>query len=335
MKPLPVAPFDPLLPTRVLFLGGGQDSVALLLMYLYWPQFRTLLVGRANFVVVMADTGNEYPETVDYVATLKDLCRRTGIDFTLVTPDMGFHGRTWPSLMAQMERNNNIMGVAFPKSCTDNLKIKVCYRFLAQWLREHYGYTGADPAVYDQYRYAFGKIISWIGFAAGEESRVASPVRATPGRTSPAKKTTDGPVQGELFAVPDTGPSYVPRWRKRCVTHRYPLLELGYDRAACQQVIAGYGHPVPMPSNCMCCPFQNEAEIVFLYRTNPAMWRSWVEREKAKLAKFADRKLNLGVKGKLSLPEFLDKALLTYGAWSIDQLTDYRFSHGHCVGSKI
>lgn len=316
--------FDPHLPTRVLFVGGGQDSVALLMLCQHDIGFRETFLGKSNFCALMTDTGNEYQETEEYVSWLKQWCPTVGIDFTFVTPDMGFHGATWQSLTDQMERNNNIMGVTFAKSCTDNLKIKVSYRFLAQWLRDHYGYRGNDPSVFYQYRHYFGKLVSWIGFAAGEESRVAHPGPKTPAE----------PDEYVLFQEGDTGPAYIPKWRKLCVEHRYPLLELGHDRAACQRIIAVYGYPIPYPSNCMFCPFQNEVEIVYLYRTHPDRWQQWVERKAAKLAKFAQSKVNHGVKGKLALPQYLKKALEKYGHWSIEQLREYRFSHGHCVVSK-
>ena len=316
--------FNPDLPTRVLFVGGGQDSVALLMLCLHDAVFRETFLGESNFCALMTDTGNEYEETEEYVAWLREWCPTVGIDFTFVTPDMGFHGKTWQSLTGQMERNNTIMGVTFPKSCTDNLKIKVSYRFLAQWLRDHYGFAGTNTQVFYQYRHYFGKLISWIGFAAGEESRVADP----------AVKIPVGSDEYLLFHDGYSGPAYIPKWRKLCVEHRYPLLELGYDRTACQRIIAGYGYPVPMPSNCMFCPFQNEAEVVFLYRTNPERWQQWVEREAAKLAKFAQSKVNHGVKGKLTLPQYLDKAMEKYGHWTLKQLREYRFSHGHCVTSR-
>jgi len=284
----------------------------------------------------MADTGDEYEQTYRHVEEVKGFCLQHGIEFYLIASDMGYHGKTWPSLLAQMERNDNIMSVAFPKSCTDNLKIKVCYGFLADWLRKTYGFTAKGHRVYYEYEHYYGKLVSWIGFAAGEETRVSKPKGKPKPGTQPSEQTpADLTLFSECGSV-EVAPlrTDIPRYRSRCVVHHYPLIELGMNRADCQQYIAQVGQTVPMPSNCRMCPFQNEAEIVFLYRTDELTWRTWVEREAAKLAKNAHKPVNLGVKGKLTLPEFLAKALLRYGSWSVEQLTEYRFSHGHCVSSR-
>ena|GEM_PF-452357 len=323
-------------PVRVLFFGGGQDSTALLYLYVYSQPFRDQFCPDAHLLVIMADTGDEYRQTYQHVATVREFCQRHGIEFHLITPDMGYHGRTWPSLLAQMERNDTIMSVAFPKSCTDNLKIKVCYSFLADWLRQAYGFKSKGHRVYYEYAHFYGKLVSWIGFAAGEEVRVKR-------NKAPKDSSADSigtPATLTLFA--DCGAASdavtqrtdIPRYRSRCVVHRYPLIELGMSRLACQQYIAQTGMAVPPPSNCQMCPFQNQAEIVLLFRTDLPTWNRWVEREAAKLAKNAHKPVNLGVKGKLTLPQYLAEALLKYGAWTIEQLTEYRFSHGHCVLSS-
>lgn len=320
-------------PSTVLFVGGGQDSVALLYMYYHDAAFRQQFV-KGHFVCIMADTGAEFPKTMVYVASLRHWCQRVGIEFYLISPEMGYHGRTWQSLTHQMERNNTIMGVGFQKSCTDQLKVQVCYRFLADWLRQAYGFKAQGHRVYYEYKAYYGKLVSWIGFAAGEEKRIDKPV---------PQKTVSAVTQplvavGETIPVfeqsPTSASQLIPVWRQLCVCHEYPLVTLGMNRAACQRKIAELGHQVPIPSNCMLCPFQSPAEIVYLYRAFPQTWTYWVEREQAKLAKFKDKKTNLGVKGKLNLTEYLQKALLTYGTWSIEQLETYRFSHGHCVMSR-
>ena len=311
---------SPNYPLTVLFFGGGQDSIALLYLYEDNHPFRRRFAWweqrsrPTNFLVLMADTGNEYPETVQHVNQVREFCRHEKISFFLIESWMGYHGRTWQSLSAQMERNDNIMGVGFVKSCTDNLKIKVCYNFLADFLREYYGFDGPGKKVYYQYFQKFGKLNTLIGFAKGEESRVA---------------TT---CQAELF--PELIRDARPKWLRDTVQHRYPLIDLRLDRAGCQQVIQDYKMPVPMPSNCMMCPYQNEAELVYLHRFHPKMWGYWVEREQAKLSKNVQKPGNLGAKGEKPLPVVLEQALRKYGHWTDQQLREYRMSHGHCVKSK-
>ena len=302
------------IPLTVLWFGGGQDSTALLYLYAYDAEFRRNFTAGSKFIAVMADTGDEYPETYLHVRRVQEFCRVQGVEFYFLTPDLGFHGATWQSLAGQMERNDNIFSVALPKSCTDNLKIKVCYRFLEDYLRLEYGFLSEGKRVFYEYAERFGKLTSLIGFAKGEESRCAST------------------AQLDLF--PDTLKDYRPVWMRKNVQHRYPLVELRYDRADCQGLISKYGHSVPIPSNCMMCPFQNEAEIVYLERFHPEKYAYWVEREQAKRLKNAEKARNLGVKGEKTLPEFLDKAKEKYADWSDEQLREYRNSHGHCVKSK-
>lgn len=301
-------------PLTVLWFGGGQDSTALLYLYAFSQTFRAKFVGPTKFVVVMADTGNEFPETYIHVREVQEFCRVQEIPFFFLQPEMGYHGKTWQSLQSQMEKNDNIFSVGFPKSCTDNLKIKVCYRFLEDYLRLEYDFDGKGKKVYYQYAERFGKLRSLIGFAKGEESRCAST------------------VQLDLF--PDTVVDGRPKWMQRTVQHFYPLIDLRLDRAGCQKLIVDYGYSVPIPSNCMMCPFQNEAEVVYLHRFHPEMWEYWVSREAAKLTKNILQKRNLGVKGEKTLLEFLEIAKMKYGHWSDDELKHYRNSHGHCVKSR-
>ena len=322
--PAPKKPFSK--PTVVLFFGGGQDSTALLYQYHYDAEFRKRYAGDAHFLVIMADTGNEFPYTYTHVAEVKAWCVSVGIEFYFVTADMGFHGATWQSLQGQFERNNTIMGVAYHKTCTDNLKIKVCYRFLAEWLRTKYGFTKPRMDVFYQYKAFYGQMKTWIGFAAGEESRVS------------VRKLADPGPGDELLLFGDcqtTIDSYIPKWRQLTVTHLYPLIDLGFSRQSCQLAIAGYGHTVPFPSNCMLCPYQNEIEILYLYSKHRTMWNYWLIREAAKLTKFAYAKVNYGVKGKLTLEAFLEKAQAKFGHMTMEEIEEYRFSHGHCVKSKI
>ena len=229
-------------PITVLWFGAGQDSTDMLYQYVYNKHFREQYVADNRFLVICSDTGNEFPETYEHIGKVKQFCDRQSVEFYHLTRNMGYHTDSWPTLQAQFERNDNIMSAAFPKTCTDNLKIKVCYNFLADYLRNYYGMDGAGKKVFYQYAEQFGKLRSLIGFAKGEESRCA----AKP--------------QLELF--PEVVKDNRPVWMQKNVEHQYPLIEQRKDRQACQDYIRQVGHDVPMPSNCMMCPFQNDAESV-------------------------------------------------------------------------
>lgn len=55
-------------------------------------------------------------------------------------------------------------------------------------------------------------------------------------------------------------------------TPRYPLLELGLDRAACQQVITNAGLPVPPKSSCYFCPFHRPQTWAEMRRDEPELF---------------------------------------------------------------
>lgn len=303
-------------PLVVLWVGGGQDSTALLYKFAFDSDFKKKwLKNDADFVAIMADTGDEYPETYQHVEFLKLFCVEASIDFYFITPDMGYHPRTWQTLLAQMQLNSTIMSVAFPKSCTDNLKIKVCYNFLEQYLKKKYGFTGNRKRAFYEYKERFGKLISIIGFAKGEESRMS--------------------VSPQMDLFPETLKDDRPVYMKKNVEHYYPLIAMKWDRFDCQDYIKSLNLKVPMPSNCKMCPFQSEAEIIYLNRFYPDSWTVWVAAEKAKLAKNCEKDRNLGVKGETQLETFLQIALQKYGHWSDEQLINHRMTHGHCVKSKI
>jgi hypothetical protein len=52
----------------------------------------------------------------------------------------------------------------------------------------------------------------------------------------------------------------------------YPLLDLGLDRAACQQIIRTAGLPVPGKSACWFCPFRRPSSWAELRRDDPALF---------------------------------------------------------------
>ena len=289
----------------VLSFGGGQDSSTLLYLYAFdHPGFRARYAPK-RFLVVMADTGDEHPETYVHVRATAAFCQERGIAFQHITLDLGYHPRLWAQGLRAFYRAKQTVGAkAFRKWCTDNLKLVPIYRFLEDWIgREYRVATGNKQGLYNFVR-RHGRIRMLLGMAAGEERRVASGEGDTP-------------------------------WMRDCIERVYPLIDLRMDRARCQEYIRSVGMPVPVPSNCMLCPYRSEIELLWLSRSHPDAYTEWVDLEAAKLARFAHKgERNLGVFGTRRLPEVLRDATSKYGHLSDAELEEHRMSHGHCVASK-
>jgi len=289
----------------VLSYGVGQDSTAILFKIIYDSSFRKKYVGDARFIVVTADTGNEHPETYRYLEQMKVLLRKKRIPFYFLTPDMGFHTESWQDLKSFYRRTNTVGSKAFPKTCTDNLKIKVIYRFLEHWIEENYGIPGGRKEGIKAFAEKFGKIDVNIGIAGDETKRA-------------------------------TGNDVGPIWMQKAINKVYPLIEMDWDREAACKYIASSGHDVPLPSNCMICPFMGEAELYWLWKFYPDEYNEWVEIEQNKLNNNLDKgDKNLTVWGNLKpLPVILAQAEKKYGDWSEEKLWIYKNSHGHSNMSK-
>lgn len=320
----------------VLSFGAGQDSTALLMKYLCDQDFK-FKYARKDFIVVMSDTGDEHPHTYKHVEAIRALCHKYSVAFYFITPIMGYHPKTWQGLRQWMELKNGLQAKSFPKSCTDNLKIKPIYNFLEYYVHERYAYSMSPEKILDQNVYnrmpnrgfspeyhaknpeksvrknalkefarIYGKIDVIIGIADGEQGRVAEP-----------------PTKG---------------WMALTLNKTYPLIDLKMDRAACQKYIEQVGGevPVPFPSNCMLCPFMSNIELLWLYRFYPADFWYWVAREKAKLEKMKHlpAEKNHGVNGARTLEQQLALAQERHGHMTDEALNEYKFSHGHCVKSK-
>jgi len=289
----------------ILSYGGGQDSTTLLLKYIYDPEFRKRFV-KGHFIVIMSDTGNEHRETYKYVDKVKELCEKEGIEFYFIRTTWGYHPATWQTLESQWTANTTVGSVAFSKACTDNLKIKPIYNFVADYVNKFYlggSSTSKRKKSLYEFREKFGKIRVMLGIAYGEEKRVA---------------------------ISDSEP----QWSRLNVEKIFPLITLKMDRAACQKYIRSVVHEVPIPSNCIFCPYLSKQELLWLWRNYREDYDRWVIYETNKLKKHAERESNLGVFGKKTLPEVLEIAKEKYGHWSDKQLEEHKYSHGHCVASK-
>lgn len=288
----------------VLSFGAGQDSTAILYRLLYDKKFRNKYAPE-DLLVVMAETGNEHDETYQHVEEVQDLCRIAGVEFILL--DYSHTPAGWKGgLIKFYERTNTIGSKAFPKTCTDKLKIQAIYNFLDQFVHVRYNTekVGKKKAL-KEFTQRYGKIDVLIGIAKGEEKRIC--------------KNEDSPRA----------------WMREAINKVFPLVELGMDREACQEDIRRFGHKVPPPSNCVLCPFMNLIELLYLYKKHPDWYYKWVELEKSKIANNTHKgKSNLGVWGNKLLPEVLEQAKEKYGDLSLEYLQDYVMSHGHCLMSK-
>jgi hypothetical protein len=294
----------------VLSFGGGQDSTAILYMLVFNQTFRRIWAPE-DLLVIQSDTGNEHPETYAHVTSVQAFCEKHGIEFVFVTKDMGFHGNNWQSLEEHFLTYHTIMSARFPKTCTDNLKIQPLYKYLNLWVSIKYGLE-AEGGVYRQkkalvdFAEQHGPVRVLLGIAKGEEGRV-----------------------GDDKSLPK-------EWMKLALLREYPLLWLGWDRKGCQDYIESQGMIVPPPSNCMFCPFMDKIELLWMARSYPEDFARWCGHERRKLKKFKHKgEQNGGVLHMTkTLPEVLADAESLYGHWTLEQLQHYRFSHGHCVGSK-
>jgi len=267
----------------VLSFGAGQDSTVLLHLYINDPEFRATYAPE-DFVVVMSDTNNEHDETYDHVREMQVMCDRHGVEFWFLTNKLGYHTDKWPGLVEFYKRTNCCGSKAFRKVCTDKLKLVPIYKWMSMWVARGYDmptfghpYKGKTPLV--EFAKQYGKIQMMIGIAAGEEKRVAG------------------------------NDDKLPKWQRLSIQKRFPLIDLGMDRAKCQEYILSVGGKIPLPSNCKLCPFLSERELLWLHHFYPDDYHEWVAIEQAKID--ANRHMgdkNLGVWGKKLLPQVLKEA---------------------------
>lgn len=316
------------LPLLVLSHGGGQDSAtnAALLQ----RELKHLVEGK-HLIYVMSDTGDEHPETYEYVARQREICRERGIEFHFITNDMGYHVPSWMGLSQAHERSiengKAMIAMLNEKTCTINLKLDVIYKFLDSYINDRYGYGfkkeesgGCGKEAIKAYEAEYGKLEVIIGFAAGEDKRV-----------NRAKK-----MEEKDHAVTYTKTGRKTNSWKRVIKRLYPLFDLGMDRKGCQEYLAKNGEEIPMPSSCMRCPYMPPQELLWLARRYPEKFAEWCRWEKAKMGRWASEEKNVGVfASKLTLSEMLAKAEAQYGHMTDEELNEYKFTHGKCTAAAL
>lgn len=308
-------------PFHVFSHGLGTDSSTLVRMaYDSMEARREIFPEGFHHLVIFSDLGNEYPETYQELETQRRLVQEMGFEFIHLTPAQGYHpahvGRSDKAgSIADWWQESNCIGMtAGDKRCSDRWKVQPIWDYVSSRCEDLLGQQLNTPrnrkAALTAYADRYGDFLLTIGFAAGEEKRML--------KTVSAKRTG---------------------WRKR-VVYTFPLIEMGMNRADCNNYFERQGITPPRPSNCMFCFYQSPAELVALKRHYPNHWKQWTWLEDRKLKAWAGRsKKNNGVKGVNRLDFYHDKALTTIDPTydkPLGQLTDKQLAHvvqyhGGCV----
>lgn len=301
----------------ILSFGGGQDSSAILAKLIEDDELYNRYVGDDELLVVMSDTGDEHPATYFHVESVREICEEHGIDFRLIEAGSKFHLDSWQNLIDPQIRNGDsefqpTMVQRGTKSCTHNLKLYPIYKFVDEWINERfdYGYKTYDSGgcrknalkrLYEEH----GRIDVLLGYASGEEDRKEASLEIE-------EKEQDGE-----FAV----------W-KQALRRRFPLIEEGLDRQDCQRINREFYDYRVWPSNCMRCPYQSDAEILWLDQEHPDLIEQWLEIEERKIDR-DDAETNHGVFGEEeSLADRLERVREELGDLSDEELFERKFSHG-------
>jgi len=247
----------------ILSYGGGQDSTALFYKYVYDAEFRKKYAP-GDFAVVMANTGNEFPQTIQHLKEVKKVAKEHGIPFFFLE-DYEYTTDSWKGgILDKMRRNQSIIMIN-NKSCTVSLKIQPIYKWLDEYVCKNYPELHAEPCsdtdgkkAIQKFALEYGKIKVMLGIAKGEETRVAK-----------------------------ADPKNDPKWMQKGIEKIYPMIDIGMDRKGAQDYIASQNHTIPPPSNCMVCPYQSQEELLFVALKYPSMFDQWVKMEKVKLDRFS------------------------------------------------
>jgi hypothetical protein len=159
----------------VLSFGAGQDSTALAVLLATDRDFRRTYAGRGDLIAVMSETGNEFPETLEHVDTMRGYLARHGIPFYYLGTRDGYHTGTWrDGLEGFYAAHDTVGSKAFPKTCSVRLKTDPTGNFLERFVADAYGLPnpGRKRSLY-AFTERYDRVQMIIGMARGEEKRCA------------------------------------------------------------------------------------------------------------------------------------------------------------------
>jgi hypothetical protein len=260
LRPYPDCPL-------VVAYGLGVDSTAMLI--------ELARRGIRPDLILFADTGGEKPETYQYMDVIRPFLRRVGF------PDV-FTVRYRPkravyhTLEGQCLHTGTLPSLAYGgKSCSLKYKRQPQDAYIlanyppAEFVRQGRRVVRAIGFDAGEERRTYAHVVKAIGLDAGEEHR-RTWMRSEPHASKRPSR------QAWLDA------NYFHYW--------YPLMEFGYDRERCKQIISDAGLPVPIKSACFFCPASKKAEIVWLQEHHPRLLKRALRIEENAQAKLTSVK---------------------------------------------
>ena len=134
-------------------------------------------------------------------------------------------------------------------------------------------------------RHTYAHVVKAIGLDAGEEHRLTW---AKTGSAEGKRPSREQWLDAHFFLY----------W--------YPLMEWGYDREQCKQIITDARLPVPIKSACFFCPASKKYEIAWLQDHHPKLLERALEIERNAQAKLISVK---GLGRSFAWEEFVSRRL--------------------------
>lgn len=256
----------------VVAYGLGVDSTAMLV------EFATR--GIRPDLILFADTGGEKPETYRYLSVIRPYLQSVGFPDVVVVRYQPKRA-LYRTLEEQCLHTGTLPSLAYGgKSCSLKYKRAPQDRYIlsvyppADFVARGKRVVRAIGFEAGEQRRRYAHVVKAIGLDAGEERRL------TWAKQAPAEQGQDRKKRLSREAWLD----------QHYFVYYYPLLEWGYDRERCKQVIAAAGLPEPVKSACFYCPASKKPEILWLEENHPELMRRALEIERNALPKLTSVK---------------------------------------------
>jgi hypothetical protein len=229
--------------------GLGVDSTAMLI------EFASR--GIRPDLILFADTGGEKPETYEYLNVIQPFLAHVGFP-AVITVRYKPKRAVYDTLEGQCLHTGTLPSLAYGgKSCALKYKRSPQDQYIlahfppADVIRNGRRVVRAIGFDASEERRTYAHVVKAIGIDAGEEHRMtwARSAASDDGK----RLSRDAWLDRNYFAY----------W--------YPLMEWGYDREKCKQIIVAAGLPVPVKSACFFCPACKKPEILWLQEHHPAL----------------------------------------------------------------